>query len=83
MNLIVQIMTACSPPFSNSCSSLALWKDILVVSFGNGQIGVYNAVTGKLGAMVNAHARWINALDVAKDSGLVSHIKCFLKLISI
>jgi len=53
------------------------------VSFGNGQIGVYNAVTGKLGAMVNAHARWINALDVAKDSGLVSHIKCFLKLISI
>ncbi|WAR22423.1 WDR54-like protein [Mya arenaria] len=53
-----------------SCCSLAIWKGILVAAFGNGQIGVYDLATGRLGAMVDAHARWINAIDIAKDSGL-------------
>ena len=35
---------------------------------------MYNLATGKLGACANAHARWINAIDVAKDSGLVKLI---------
>lgn len=46
----------------------------MVASFGSGQIGVYSVTSGKQGALVNAHARWINALDVAKDNGLVGII---------
>ena len=60
------------PCFSDPCSSLALWKGVIVGACGSGQIKVYNLATGKLGACANAHARWINAIDVAKDSGLVS-----------
>ncbi|XP_052227877.1 WD repeat-containing protein 54-like isoform X2 [Dreissena polymorpha] len=54
-----------------SCCSLSIWKGILVAAFSNGQIGVYNLSTGKIGALVNAHARWINAIDVAKETGLM------------
>ncbi|KAL4232079.1 WD repeat-containing protein 54 [Mactra antiquata] len=53
------------------CSSLGIWKGIIVAAYGNGQINVYDSTTGKLGATVNAHARWINAIDVAMDTGLV------------
>lgn len=53
------------------CSSVALWKGIIVAAFGNGQLVVYDFTSGKIGAIVNAHARWINAIDVAKNTGLV------------
>ena len=60
--------------FRDPCSSLALWKGVIVGAFGcSGQIKVYNLSTGKLGACACAHARWINAIDVAKDSGMVIH----------
>lgn len=42
-----------------------------MAAYGNGQMNVYDSSTGKLGATVSAHARWINALDVAKETGLV------------
>jgi len=50
---------------------MAIWRGILVAAFGNGQLAVYDLGSGRLGATVNAHARWINAIDVATDSGLV------------
>lgn len=57
--------------FREPCTSLALWKGILVAAFGNGQLCVYNVTSGKLGATVHAHARWINAIDVAMETGMV------------
>ena len=45
---------------------------MIVGAYCSGQIRVYNLQSGKLGACVNAHARSINAIDVAKDSGMVS-----------
>ncbi|OWF43963.1 WD repeat-containing protein 54-like [Mizuhopecten yessoensis] len=51
------------------CSCLCIWKDIIVGGFGNGQLKVYSAKTGRLAALVNAHVRWINALDIASESG--------------
>lgn len=60
------------PGTGDPCSSLALWKGVIVGAFGcSGQIKVYNLSTGKLGACACAHARWINAIDVAKDSGML------------
>ncbi|KAL3863915.1 hypothetical protein ACJMK2_005636 [Sinanodonta woodiana] len=59
------------PGSGDPVSSIGVWKSVIVASYGNGQIKVYNAKTGKVGAVVNAHARWINALSVAKGTGLV------------
>lgn len=53
------------------CSSLAVWRDIIVGGYGDGQLRVYCAKTGKLAATVNAHARWVNAVDIAPETGRV------------
>ncbi|KAL5017187.1 hypothetical protein ScPMuIL_006776 [Solemya velum] len=76
--LVYEVM---GPLFKNSvmirgtdgeaCSSILLWNSILVAAFGNGQIKVFNSQTGKIGAVVNAHARWINSIDIATESGQV------------
>ncbi|XP_060073028.1 WD repeat-containing protein 54-like [Ylistrum balloti] len=55
----------------NPCSCVCLWKKIIVGGFSNGQLKVYSANTGRLAAEVSAHVRWVNALDIAKDSGLL------------
>lgn len=60
---------------SMSCSSVKLWKGTVVAGYGTGQIRIYEAVTGILHADINAHARWINSLDIAPFSGLVGCIK--------
>lgn len=57
-----------------SCTSVKLWKGIVVAGYGSGQIRLYEAVTGILHAEISAHARWIYSLDIAPFSGLVSHI---------
>ena len=54
------------------CSTIFLWKNVIVAGFGNGQIKLFAADTGKLAAQVNAHARWVTALDVATENGMVS-----------
>lgn len=53
------------------CSSLGLWRDILVGGYGDGQLRLYCAKTAKLSATVNAHARWVNAIDIAPETGRV------------
>ena len=65
--------------FRDPCSSLAIWKGVIVGAYCSGQIRVYNLQSGKLGACVNAHARSINAIDVAKDSGMVSNFSSLFK----
>lgn len=62
--------THCS--LSMTCSSVKLWKGTVAAGYGTGQIRLYEAVTGILHVEINAHARWINSLDIAPFSGLVS-----------
>ncbi|MBN3318283.1 WDR54 protein, partial [Atractosteus spatula] len=52
-----------------SCSSVKLWCGVVVAGYGSGQIRLYDGVSGSVYAEVNAHARWIYALDVAPDTG--------------
>jgi hypothetical protein len=59
--------------YRDPCTSLGIWKGIIVAAFGNGQLCLYTTA-GKLASTVNAHARWINAIDIAKESGMVWHI---------
>ncbi|KAM6136742.1 WD repeat-containing protein 54 [Phoenicopterus ruber ruber] len=57
------------PAFGCTCSSVKLWNGIVAAGYGNGQIRLYEAATGLLRAEVNAHARWIYALDLAPQTG--------------
>ncbi|NXH18727.1 WDR54 protein, partial [Bucco capensis] len=57
------------PALGCSCSSVKLWNGIVAAGYGNGQIRLYEAATGVLCAEVNAHARWIYALDLAPHTG--------------
>lgn len=56
---------------SCTCSSVKLWNGVVAAGYGNGQIRLYEAATGVLRAEVNAHARWIYALDLAPLTGKV------------
>lgn len=57
------------PAFGCTCSSVKLWNGVIAAGYGNGQIRLYEAATGVLRAEVNAHARWIYALDLAPLTG--------------
>lgn len=56
---------------SCTCSSVTLWNGVVAAGYGNGQIRLYEAASGVLRAEVNAHARWIYALDLAPQTGKV------------
>lgn len=53
------------------CTSLALWNGLLVGGYGSGHLRVYNVAHGDLLAEVTAHAKWINAIDIAKTGGML------------
>ncbi|KAM6076768.1 WD repeat-containing protein 54 isoform 2-T3 [Chlamydotis macqueenii] len=59
------------PAFGWACSSVTLWNGVVAAGYGNGQIRLYEAATGLPRAEVNAHARWIYALDVAPQTGML------------
>ncbi|NXQ84822.1 WDR54 protein, partial [Nyctibius grandis] len=53
------------PAFGCCCSSVKLWNGVVAAGYGNGQLRLYEAASGLLRAQVDAHARWIYALDLA------------------
>jgi hypothetical protein len=53
------------------CMCLCFWENLLIGGFTNGQIVIYNSDSGAKAVEIGAHARSINGLDVAPDSGLV------------
>lgn len=53
------------------CTSVCLWNNLVVGGYGSGHIRIFSAATGKMTAEIAAHARWIHAIDVAPDTGLV------------
>uniref|UniRef100_A0A8C5U5P0 WD repeat-containing protein 54 beta-propeller domain-containing protein n=1 Tax=Malurus cyaneus samueli TaxID=2593467 RepID=A0A8C5U5P0_9PASS len=56
---------------SSTCSSVTLWNGIVAAGYGNGQIRLWEAASGRIRAQVSAHARWIYALDLAPLTGKV------------
>ena len=58
---------------SECCTSLGFWRGLIVASYGDGHLRVFDMETGRMYVEVAAHARWINALDVARN-GLVTII---------
>uniref|UniRef100_U3K2K9 WD repeat-containing protein 54 beta-propeller domain-containing protein n=1 Tax=Ficedula albicollis TaxID=59894 RepID=U3K2K9_FICAL len=52
-----------------TCSSVRLWNGIVAAGYGDGQIRLWEAGSGRICAQVSAHARWIYALDLAPLTG--------------
>ena len=50
---------------------MALWSDLIVGAFGSGHIRIFSSSKGSLLAEVTAHAKWINAINVAPARGMV------------
>ena len=44
----------------------------MIGGYGSGHLRVFSTSHGDLCAEVTAHAKWINAIDIAKSSGMVS-----------
>ncbi|KAL2305580.1 hypothetical protein Nmel_007575 [Mimus melanotis] len=57
-----------------TCSSVTLWNGIVAAGYGNGQIRLWEAGSGRICAQVSAHARWIYALDLAPLTGKHCHL---------
>ncbi|NXE99366.1 WDR54 protein, partial [Menura novaehollandiae] len=57
------------PGSGSTCSSVTLWNGIVAAGYGNGQIRLWEAGSGRIRAQVSAHARWIYALDLAPLTG--------------
>lgn len=53
------------------CTSVCLWNNLVVGGYGSGHIRIFSATTGKMMVEIAAHARWIHAIDIAQESGLV------------
>jgi len=66
-NCLVDISAFCS----FACTSVALWSNLIIGAFGSGHIRIFSTLKGSLLAEVTAHARWINAIDVAPATGMV------------
>ena len=53
------------------CSSVCLYKDLIIGGFATGHIRLFSASTGAILIEACAHARWISALDISVEAGLV------------
>lgn len=53
------------------CSSVCLYKNLIIGGFATGHIRVFSALTGTMLIEVCAHARWINAMDISVEAGLL------------
>ena len=63
------------------CSTLCLYKDFIIGGFATGHIRVFNVSSGALCIEACAHARWINAMDISVEAGLVRKFFLLHKLI--
>ena len=56
------------------CSSLCFYKDFIIGGFATGHIRVFSASSGAMCIEACAHARWISAMDISLEAGLVRKI---------
>ena len=50
---------------------------MVIGGYGDGTVRVCSSRSGTVLVEIHAHSRWINSIDVAKDTGLV-HFTCLL-----
>ncbi|XP_067006712.2 WD repeat-containing protein 54 [Anabrus simplex] len=57
--------------FGFPCTCLQIWKSFILAAYGSGHIRMFEAKFGSILCEVSAHARWITALDLAPDKGVL------------
>ena len=55
----------------NPCTGIAICGKFIIASFGSGKLQFYNNTSYALEFEINAHARWINSIDVCEKKQLV------------
>lgn len=60
-----------------TCSSLCLYKNLVIGGYGTGHIRIFDTQKGNLMTEICAHAKWIHAMDLAPSVGLVSNFISF------
>lgn len=70
--LVIHVIIVLSTSFP--CSSLCFYKDFIIGGFATGHIRVFSASSGAVCIEVCAHARWISAMDICLEAGLVRKI---------
>lgn len=53
------------------CSTVCLYKDFIIGGFATGHIRVFGASSGAQCIEACSHARWINAMDISVEAGLL------------
>ena len=53
------------------CTAVAFCGEFIIASFGSGKIQFHNNTSNVLEFEINAHARWINAIDICEKNQLV------------
>ncbi|CAN7991106.1 unnamed protein product [Ixodes pacificus] len=59
------------PTAGAPCVSVRVWHDLVVAGYATGHVRVFSTESCQLVAEASAHARWISAIDVAPDTGLM------------
>ncbi|XP_054766341.1 WD repeat-containing protein 54-like isoform X1 [Lytechinus pictus] len=54
-----------------TCSSLCLYKNLVIGGYGTGHIRIFDTQKGNLMTEICAHAKWIHAMDLAPSAGLL------------
>ncbi|CAG2166385.1 unnamed protein product [Oppiella nova] len=54
-----------------SCNCLALFKNYLCAGYGSGHLRVFDIQNKQIISEVSAHAKWVTAIDVAPETGLI------------
>ncbi|CAH1404662.1 unnamed protein product [Nezara viridula] len=61
--------------YGSACTSVEVWRGLVVAAYGSGHIRVFSVDHRRrevtLSIEIAAHAKWITALDIAPESGLV------------
>ena len=52
-------------------TSIRMWKSYIIAGYGSGHVRIFNSENGVIVAEIAAHAKWINAIDVATAAGLL------------
>ena len=52
-------------------TSICLWKTFVIAGYGSGHVRIFSFETGVIIVEIAAHAKWINAIDIAPQAGLL------------
>ncbi|XP_077992745.1 WD repeat-containing protein 54-like [Glandiceps talaboti] len=59
------------PGSGSTCTAVCLFNDYVAGAYGSGHIRIFDVNSGNVQVEICAHAKWINAMDIAPSAGLL------------